>query len=92
MFSKLEKYWRQTLFELFGKENELEFENIRVVNYQLSTNIVTNRSSIIEKLVDPLQDIVKIDSLNVAEEDPSVFTHYPSMKILDKGHYIAFSV
>ena len=90
--ANFEKYWRETLFKLFGNENKLEFEKIRVVNYKLSTNIVANRSSIVEKLVDPLQDIVKIDSLNVAEEDPSVFTHYPNMNILDKGHCIAFSV
>ena len=44
------------------------------------------------KLVDPLQNIVKIDSLNVAEKDPSVFTHYLDTNILDKGHYIAFYV
>ena len=31
-------------------------------------------------------------SLNVTKEDPSVFTHYPDMNILDKGHCIAFSV
>ena len=30
--ANFEKYWRETLFELFGKENELEFEKIRVVN------------------------------------------------------------
>ena len=87
-----EKYWRETLFKSFGNENELEFEKIQVVNYQLSTNIVANRSYIVEKLVDSLQNIVKIDSLNVAEEDPSLFTHYLDMKILDKGQYIAFSV
>ena len=23
---------------------------------------------------------------------PNVFTHYPNMRILNKGHYIAFSV
>ena len=90
--ANFEKYWRETLFELFGKENKLEFEKIRVPNYQLSINIVANRSSIVEKLVDPLQDIVKIDSLNVAEEDPSVFTHYPNTNIVNKGQYIAFSV
>ena len=90
--ANFEEYWRETLLKLFGKENQLEFQNIRVVNYQLSTNIVANRSCIVEKLVDPLKNIVKIDSLNVAEEDPSVFTHYPHMHILNKGHYIAFSV
>ena len=79
-------------FKLFGKENKLEFEKIQVVNYQLSTNIVANRSCIVQKLVDPLQNIVKIDSLNVAEEDPSVFTHYLDTNILDKVQYIAFSV
>ena len=53
---------------------------------------MANRSSIVEKLIEPLLNIIKIDSLNVAEEDPTVFTHYSDIHILDKGCYIAFSV
>ena len=85
-----EKYWKQTLFKLFGRESQLKFEKIQVINYQLSTNIVANRSCIVEKPTEPLQNMAKIDSLNDAEEDLSVFTHYLDTHILEKGHYIAF--